>query len=106
MKRYYEKHGYHYILNFNQGLVTFFSRIEFKAEDEEGKTHVLYGEQSGIVMNDVVDGITMHDSINKEIEKHEYLDFMISLEGIEGIMEDELKNTISLSVHGDYAEPF
>ncbi|HRO86100.1 MAG TPA: hypothetical protein PK110_14850 [Niabella sp.] len=104
MKRYFKKNGYHFVLTFNKKQVTFFSRSEFKGKDEAGNTHIIYGEESGVFLNDVVDGIIMYDTSNKQIGRDDYLTFISSLEKLESISEFDLSSRLTLSIHGVYAD--
>lgn len=106
MQKYYANNNHHFILTFHKSQVTFFSIIEFTAEDESGISHKLYGEQSGVVLNDVIDGITMYDTECKHVNKADYLRFMDSLDKLEMISEADLSKKTALSIHGDYADPF
>lgn len=106
MKRHFKKTGYHFILTFNKNQVTFISRSEFKGEDEAGHTHIIYGEESGVVLIDVVEGIIMYDITSKQIGGDEYLTFISSLEKLESISEFDLSSRLTLSNSRRLCRPF
>jgi hypothetical protein len=96
----------YFVLTFHEREATYFSIIKFLAKDQSGNTIDCYVEESGVVLNDVVDGVSMLGLRSKQVDKADYLKFVNSAKKGEKVSERDLIEKIILSVHGIYIDPF